>query len=295
MTDSNVGQPAHPHHAQLVGSKHDPAVGFLAARAESTNAAIRSRVFGPEHDRLSFLHKLHILACDPSYESIRWTSDGKSFEVKRMGYTRDIMNVFFDQTKFKSFQNRLSRYRFKVVRNAKFSNTRGFEYDYIINHPLFTREKFDVVAMQMARGGKKIAYCSEKWTSDEKLGYGVANGARAKICGQDEGRGHREGCSKLPPKGGNSLGHEKTISAVPGEVERPPRPAEGCEVDAIISGYADVCHSQTNIIGHAAARRSPFPRSFTMTPKDPDDEEIANASPTARGLSMVLGSGGAMI
>jgi hypothetical protein len=74
------------------------------------------RVFGPNHERLSSLIKLHILASDSSFNSdIFWTDDGKSFAIDRVAYQRNIMNVFYDQSKFKSLQNLLSRYRFKAV------------------------------------------------------------------------------------------------------------------------------------------------------------------------------------
>jgi hypothetical protein len=122
-----------------------PAAASAATRAESANAAIRSLVFGPNHKRLSPLTKLHILASDSSFNSdIFWTDDGKSFAIDRVGYQRNIMNVFFD--KFKSLQNLLSRYRFKAVQTIN-DFTGGTTHEFIIySHPLFTRGHLDIVS-----------------------------------------------------------------------------------------------------------------------------------------------------
>ncbi|KAL3771688.1 hypothetical protein ACHAW5_000949 [Stephanodiscus triporus] len=108
-------------------------------------AAIRSSVFGPHHERLPTLSKLHILASDPSFDSvISWTDDGKSFVVNRSEYRRRIMSVYFDQNKFKSFQNLLSRYRFRTIRTMG----GGTAHECIIySHPSFVRGHLDVVAL----------------------------------------------------------------------------------------------------------------------------------------------------
>ena len=136
-------------HAQTPAFTHakTPAAASAAARAESVNAAIRSRVFGPNHERLSSLTKLHILASDSSFNSdIFWMDDGKSFAIDRVGYQRNIMNVFFDQSKFKSLQNLLSRYRFKAVQTIN-DFTGGTTHEFIIySHPLFTRGHLDIVS-----------------------------------------------------------------------------------------------------------------------------------------------------
>jgi hypothetical protein len=136
-------------HAQTPAFTHakTTAATSAAARAESVNAAIRSRVFGPNHERLSSLTKLHILASDSSFNSdIFWMDDGKSFAIDRVGYQRNIMNVFFDQSKFKSLQNLLSRYRFKAVETINYF-TGGTTHEFIIYfHPLFTRVHLDIVS-----------------------------------------------------------------------------------------------------------------------------------------------------
>ena len=133
-----------PTHAQTPrGMKPIPALAVQ--RPESANATIRSSVFGPNHNRLSTLAKLHVLANDPSFNSvIAWTDDGKSFMINRFEYQRHVMNVFFEQKKFKSFQNLLSRYRFKTVQTIN----GGTAHECIIySHPLFTRDYLDIVAM----------------------------------------------------------------------------------------------------------------------------------------------------
>ncbi len=144
-----------PTHAQRpLGVK--PAPKSAAPRPESANAAIRSSVFGPDHERLSPLAKLHILANDPSFNSvISWTDGGKSFVIDRLEYQRRIMNVFFEQKKFKSFQNVMSRYRFKTVRTIM----GGTAHESIIySHPLFTRGHLDIVAMMKLTNGVATAH-----------------------------------------------------------------------------------------------------------------------------------------
>jgi len=172
-----------PTHAQTpLGAT--PAPASAAPRPESANAAIRSRVFGPDHEILSSLAKLHRLANHPSFNSvISWTDDGKSFVINRIEYQRRIMNVFFEQNKFKSFQNLLSRYRFKTMRTMN----GGTAHEYIIySHPLFTRGHLDIVAMAKltnrvakAQSSKMIAKRSKTRLNDKtptNSSYGAAKG-----------------------------------------------------------------------------------------------------------------------
>ena len=136
-----------------------PTVSSTATRAQLF-ASIRSHVFGPNHERLSSLAKLHILASNPSFNSdIFWTDDGKSIAINRAGYQRNIMNVFFDQSKFKSFQNMLSRYRFKTVRTFNdYTGSTGTAVEVIIYyHPLFAREHLDIAAMMQLTDRKAMA------------------------------------------------------------------------------------------------------------------------------------------
>ncbi|KAL3775982.1 hypothetical protein ACHAW5_002252 [Stephanodiscus triporus] len=114
--------PAHAKKTSPGGAKSAPAHAAAApprpgsSTEKDNNAAIRSRVFGPHHKRLSTLSKLHILATDPSFDSvISWTDDGRSLVVNRLEYCRRIMSVYFNQNKFKSFRNLLSWYRFRTV------------------------------------------------------------------------------------------------------------------------------------------------------------------------------------
>ena len=180
-TDSKMDQPTH---AQTpLGVKPLPASAAL--RPGSAKAAIRSSVFGPEHDRLPPLAKLHILANDSSFDSvISWTDDGKSFAINRVEYQRRIMNVFFEQNKFKSFQNMLSRYRFKTVRTI---NGGTAQENIIYSHPLFTRGYLDIVAIMKltakgvatAQSSKMIAKRSETRLHDKTLiisSHGAAQG-----------------------------------------------------------------------------------------------------------------------
>jgi hypothetical protein len=44
-----------------------------------------------------------------------WTDGGRSFAVDRQGFKEHIMNVFFDEHKFRSFQTLLQKYGFHSV------------------------------------------------------------------------------------------------------------------------------------------------------------------------------------
>ena len=161
-TDSKMDQSTH---AQTpLGVK--PAPVSATPRPESTKAAIRSSVFGPNHEWLSSLAKLHILANDPSFNSIiSWTDHGKSFMINRYEYQRRVMNVFFEQKKFKSFQNFLSRYRFKTVRTINGGTTN----EYITySHRLFTRDYLDIVAMMKLMAQSKMISMRSKTRLNDK-------------------------------------------------------------------------------------------------------------------------------
>jgi hypothetical protein len=171
-----------------------PSASSTATRAELF-AAIRSHVFGPNHERLSSLAKLHFLACNPSFNSdIFWTDDGKSIAINRVGYQRNIMNVFFDQSKFKSFQNLLSRYRFKTVRTINdYTGSTSTAVEVIIYyHPLFTREHVDIAAMMqltdrkaMAQSIKMIVNPPEARPNNKKSignSYGAVGGQLQVLC-----------------------------------------------------------------------------------------------------------------
>ena len=162
-----------------------PAPASAALRPGLTKAAIRSSLFGPYHENLPALTKLHILANNSSFNSIiSWTDDGNSFAIKRVEYQRHIMNVFFEQNKFKSFQNMLSRYRFKTVRTINGGTAQEI---IIYSHPLFTRGYLDIVAIMKltakgvatAQSSKMIAKRSETRLNDKTpliSSHGAAEG-----------------------------------------------------------------------------------------------------------------------
>ena len=136
-----------------------PAPASAALRPGLTKAAIGSSLFDPYQKKLPTLTKLHILANHSSFNSIiSWTDGGNSFAIKRVEYQRRIMNVFFEQNKFKSFQNMLSRYRFKTVRTINGGTAQEI---IIYSHPLFTRGHLDIDAIMKLTKGVATAQSSK--------------------------------------------------------------------------------------------------------------------------------------
>ena len=80
--------------------------------------ALRSLVWGPDYKKLPFPVKLHkLLSYDPISSDLWWTDGGRSFAVDRQGFKHHVMNVFFDEHKFRSFQTLLHKYGFRSVQS----------------------------------------------------------------------------------------------------------------------------------------------------------------------------------
>jgi hypothetical protein len=79
----------------------------------------RRHVWGADYRKLSFPVKLHmLLSCDELASDLWWVDAGagkSAFAVDREGYKRHIMNIFFHENKFRSFQTLLHKYGFRTV------------------------------------------------------------------------------------------------------------------------------------------------------------------------------------
>ncbi|CAK84562.1 unnamed protein product (macronuclear) [Paramecium tetraurelia] len=71
-----------------------------------------------------------ILEKESFQTTIRWTKDGKGFQILRIPeFQSNIMEEFFNTQNFQSFLRQLSLYGFKMKKNEKNQK--------IYNHPLF--------------------------------------------------------------------------------------------------------------------------------------------------------------
>lgn len=99
---------------------------------------LRCEIFGWDHRALPFPIKLHRLAsCDALTTDICWVEQGKAVAVDRRGYQKRIMRTFFDQNRFKSFQNLIKRYGFQTIHSA-YDSSRG-EDIIVYSHVFFLR------------------------------------------------------------------------------------------------------------------------------------------------------------
>lgn len=118
-------------------------------RQDAINS-LRFAVSGGSYEHLHFPARLHKLAsCHDLFPFIFWSDDGKSFIVERDGFKKYVMNIFFSQTKLKSFQNLLSKYHFRStsVLTPHLHSTIGKDnaWKYMAyNHPLFEQDREDL-------------------------------------------------------------------------------------------------------------------------------------------------------
>ena len=110
---------------------------------------------GPHHDKLvSILANLHVIASDTTFDSIiRWTNDGSSLVVNRIGFDR--------LASFELFTAMIRRYGFRTARTIR-EIIGGIEYDFIVySHPLFTREETYIFEMIQRTDRKKATIISK--------------------------------------------------------------------------------------------------------------------------------------
>jgi Ran GTPase-activating protein (RanGAP) involved in mRNA processing and transport len=69
-----------------------------------------------------------------------WTDGGRSFAVDRQGFKEHIMNVFFDERKFRSFQTLLHKYGFYSVLSIHNSMTDVIVY----SHEMFVQDDIEL-------------------------------------------------------------------------------------------------------------------------------------------------------
>jgi hypothetical protein len=80
-----------------------------------------------------------------------WIEGGKAFAINRDGYKKHIMNVFFDEHKFRSLQTLLHKYGFRRVHSVPESRKNIPVQDIIIyEHDLFVEGDYDL-SMQISR------------------------------------------------------------------------------------------------------------------------------------------------
>lgn len=104
---------------------------------------VRCAILGPCHEDLRFPQKLHKLAsCTALSPWMFWSTDGMSFVVSRRGFEKYIMSIFFNQTKLKSFQNNLSKYKFHSISTpaSKLHSSDLNDWEFMVyKHPSFQR------------------------------------------------------------------------------------------------------------------------------------------------------------
>jgi hypothetical protein len=111
-------------------------------RREATDR-LRREIFGLDHRSLPFPIKLHRLAsCDALRPDIFWWEDGKAVAIDRRGYQKRIMGTFFDQHRFKSFQNLIKRYGFQTIQ-SRYDSVRG-EDIIVYSHEFFLQGEEDM-------------------------------------------------------------------------------------------------------------------------------------------------------
>jgi hypothetical protein len=79
----------------------------------------RIKIWGPVYRKLSFPALLHmLLSCGQFSSDLWWIERGKAFAINRDGYKKHIMNIFFDEHKFRSLQTLLHKYGFRRVHSV---------------------------------------------------------------------------------------------------------------------------------------------------------------------------------
>jgi hypothetical protein len=76
-----------------------------------------------------------------------WTDGGSSFAIDRQGFKEHIMNVFFDEHKFRSFQTLLHKYGFHSVHSVK-KNKNTTAADVIVyRHEMFVQDDMELCTL----------------------------------------------------------------------------------------------------------------------------------------------------
>ena len=128
---------------------------------------------GPHHDKsVSILANLHVIASDTTFDSIiRWTNDGSSLVVNRIGFDR--------LASFELFTAMIRRYGFRTARTIR-EIIGGIEYDFIVySHPLFTREETYIVEMIQRTDRKKTTIFSKMNTDNAVPAYSMSQVVRS--------------------------------------------------------------------------------------------------------------------
>jgi hypothetical protein len=109
---------------------------------------LRAEVFGEDYQSILFPIKLYMIVSEPSFDQeIFWVNDGKSFAINRDLYERQIMDLLFNQTKFKSLQNLLYKYSFETESASNICECPvHLSYKFsVYSHPYFIQGRQDLL------------------------------------------------------------------------------------------------------------------------------------------------------
>jgi hypothetical protein len=72
-----------------------------------------------------------LISCGRFHSDLWWVHGGRAFAINRDGYKKHIMNVFFDEHKFRSLQTLLHKYGFRRVEaiNNLFTDIIIYQHD----------------------------------------------------------------------------------------------------------------------------------------------------------------------
>jgi hypothetical protein len=101
----------------------------------------RRRIWGPDYHDIPFPVRLHkLISCEQFSSALWWVDGGEAFAVQKNGYRDHIMNVFFDESKFRSLQTLLHKYGFHRLRTVADALPNVMIY----RHDLFIRGDIDL-------------------------------------------------------------------------------------------------------------------------------------------------------